>query len=300
MIIQDLVKKNIINPPKWLPDNVVYLILGGSNLYGVSPEDSDQDITGFCIPPKDDVFPHLKGEIQGFGRQKNRFENWQHHNVIDNNALGGKGREYDFSIYSIVRYFSLAMANNPTTMEILWAPENCVLHCTPIGRLIRENRNIFPSKKIRHTYLGYAFNQVKKAKSQERTGKRKDIVDKYGFDVKFASHVVRLLNQGISFLTTGDVDLQADKEILKSVRRGEWTLERIEEYLHEREQEMSKLYIDSSLPYAPDEAKIKDLLIECLNLHYKDIDSSCVVVPSQAESALRAIKETVDKYYGKN
>ncbi|TLD40174.1 MAG: hypothetical protein JETT_3561 [Candidatus Jettenia ecosi] len=33
-----------------------------------------------------------------------------------------------------------------------------------------------------------------KMKSKEREGKRKEMVDKYGYDVKFAYHIVRLLS----------------------------------------------------------------------------------------------------------
>jgi uncharacterized protein len=81
-IIQGLARKNLIHPPKWLPDNVHYLTDMGSVAYGTATGDSDVDIYGFCIPPREDVFPHLRGEILGFGRQVNRFEQWQEHHVV--------------------------------------------------------------------------------------------------------------------------------------------------------------------------------------------------------------------------
>ena len=131
MLLNDLSKKNLIHPPKWLPANTHYLAIVGSESYGANlVGTSDQDLQGFCIPPKDDVFPHLRGEIAGFGRQHHRFSDWQEHHVKD-----GNGKEYDFAVYSIVRFCHLAMENNPNILDIISVPTNCIKHITPIGQL---------------------------------------------------------------------------------------------------------------------------------------------------------------------
>jgi len=70
-----------ISPPSWLPDNLCYETMMGSVAYGVSADTSDMDVYGICLPPKDTVFPHLAGEIFGFGTQIKRFETWQEHHV---------------------------------------------------------------------------------------------------------------------------------------------------------------------------------------------------------------------------
>jgi RNA repair pathway DNA polymerase beta family len=87
MLLTDLTKRNLIHPPKWLPFNTVLMVTMGSQAYGVSTDASDLDVYGVCIPPKDLVFPHLAGEILGFGRQIQRFEVWQEHKVMSG-ALG--------------------------------------------------------------------------------------------------------------------------------------------------------------------------------------------------------------------
>jgi len=69
-----LTQRGVIRPPHFLPSNVMYETIMGSIAYGVSSEQSDRDIYGFCIPPKEEVFPHLDGEIPGFGEPKKRFE----------------------------------------------------------------------------------------------------------------------------------------------------------------------------------------------------------------------------------
>ena len=107
--VKELTNKGFVQPPRWIPDNIHYETMMGSVAYGVSSDTSDMDLYGFAIPPKEVIFPHLAGEIEGFGRQKQRFEQYQQHHVEDKDELGGKGRMYDLSIYNIVKYFSLAM-----------------------------------------------------------------------------------------------------------------------------------------------------------------------------------------------
>lgn len=79
MLLDDL--KDRIAAPSWLSYNCMYLTRMGSVAYGCAGESSDWDMYGFCIPPKDLVFPHLKGEIPGFGTQLKRFNQWQQHRV---------------------------------------------------------------------------------------------------------------------------------------------------------------------------------------------------------------------------
>ena len=66
--LQRLTDRGLVKPPRWLPANVQYETIMGSVAYGVSSDTSDVDVYGWAIPPKEDIFPHLRGEILGFGR----------------------------------------------------------------------------------------------------------------------------------------------------------------------------------------------------------------------------------------
>lgn len=151
-------QKGLIQPPKWLPQNIHYECITGSVSYSVSSDTSDMDIVGFCIPPKEDVFPHLRGEIPGFGKQIQRFEVWQQHHVVDENA----SQEYDFTIYSIVKFFQLAMENNPNMVDILFTPQRCVLYASAVAQMVRDNRKLFLHKGSYHKFRGYAYQQLHK------------------------------------------------------------------------------------------------------------------------------------------
>jgi predicted nucleotidyltransferase len=288
--VQRLAEKGLVNPPKFLPSNVHYEVITGSEAYGVSSGGSDLDIAGFCIPRKQDVFPHLKGEIPGFGRQIKRFEAWQQHHIDDPES----GKQYDFCIYSIVKFFSLCMENNPNMVDILFAPQRCVLHCTRIGSMVRERRHIFLHKGGWHKFKGYAYSQQHKMDIKNPQGKRKEVVEKHGFDVKFAYHTVRLLLEIEQILSEQTLDLERNREVLKAIRRGEWAADQIRRFFQDKEVQLERLYHESPLPYKPDEEEIKSLLLECLEEHYGDL-SSAVVSEKGVVQAFRQVVEIADR-----
>jgi hypothetical protein len=94
--MQRLADQGLIKPPRWLPGNVQYETIMGSVAYGVSSDTSDLDVYGWAIPLKEEIFPHLRGEILGFGKARSRFEVYQEHHIHDRDALarrrgGGRG-----------------------------------------------------------------------------------------------------------------------------------------------------------------------------------------------------------------
>ena len=64
------------------------------------------------------------------------------------------------------------------------------------------------------------------------------------------------------------MDLTRDREQLKRVRDGFYSLEEIHEYFKRNEIELEKLYHTSTLPQEPKEELIRDLLLECLSRFY--------------------------------
>lgn len=341
------------SPPDFIKTNLQYEVIMGSYAYGCSGDTSDSDVYGMCIPPKDMIFPHLAGEIWGFGRQHKRFEQWQQHHVKDSN-----GNEYDFSIYGIVKYFNLLMDNNPNMIDSLFVPERCVIHITSVGELIRDNRKMFLHLGSWHKFRGYAHAQMHKIdiKTPEglkelwdfeedhslrhdislemlrkefnqrdtmddlppavpelsslsdenlekymtlfyQAGNRADIVKRFGYDVKFAYHVVRLMLQIEQIITTGDLNLERDSETYKSIRRGEWTLEHLKKWFTDKELELENVYNRklAPVPYEPDERAIKKLLLECLEHHYGSLDKA-IYNPDQYQMFFKEIESLVEKY----
>jgi predicted nucleotidyltransferase len=286
-------KKKLIVPPKWLPANIHYEVITGSVAYAVSSDTSDMDIVGFAIPPKEDIFPHLRGEIMGFGRQKQRFEQWQQHHVKDDSDR----QEYDFTIYSIVKFFNLVMENNPNMVDTLFTPQRCVLFCSPIAQMVRDNRKMFLHKGSYHKFRGYSYAQLNKigTKANASNPKRQESIEKYGFDTKFAYHVIRLALEGEQILMEHDLDIERNAEILKSIRRGEWTEQRIRDWFDEKERHLEELYNKSDLRHSPDEEAIKNLLMNCLEQHYGSLDGA-VKREVPVQKMIQELQAVLDKY----
>lgn len=264
-----------LNPQiKWLKDNLHYEVIMGSVAYGVSQDISDVDIYGWCIPPKSWVFPHLQGYINDFGPAPNKFENFQHHHVKDDN----RGCEYDFAIYSVVKYLALIAENNPNMIDSLFVPQNCITHMTAAGSILRDSRKEFLHKGAFHKFKGYAYSQIHKVKTKQvhdnTSSKRRESIEKYGFDVKFSYHCVRLLDECEQILVHGDIDLQRNREQLKAIRRGDMTLDEIVAWFENKEKQLEELYVKSKLPERPDWSKLNTVLLNILEHHYGTISEA--------------------------
>jgi len=289
--VKKLYKRGLITPPKHVIDSIQLEVETGSVAYGVSTDHSDVDICGFSIPRKAMIFPHLRGEIQGFGKQTQRFDQWQQHHVQDKDC----NKEFDFNIYGITKFFQLCMDNNPNMIGLLYTPIRCVLFTTKIGEMVRENRKLFLHKGAWHKFKGYSYSQIHKMKTKIPTGKRKETIEKFGYDVKFGLHCIRLLNEIEQILTEHDLDLERNREQLKSIRRGEWSMEDILEYFNKKEKELETLYTSSTLQHSPDEPKIKQLLIDCLEEYYGDL-SKAIHIPNKTENLIKDLEGLVERY----
>lgn len=289
-IVQRVEKFKLGHPPVFLSANLHYETMMGSVAYGVSGDTSDVDVYGFCIPPKTYIFPHLAGEIEGFGRQHKRFNQWQEHHVEDRDAK----KTYDLSIYSIVKFFSLCMDNNPNMIDSLFTPDFCVTHITEIGQMVRDARKIFLHKGSWHKFRGYAYSQMHKAEIKNPVGKRAEEKEVLGYDAKYVYHLVRLMDEIEQILRFGDINLLRAKEQLKAIRRGEISLADVKQWFTDREHELDRLYQESLIPNEPDEQRIKELLLNCLEHHYGSL-AEAVVIEGRYVAALQRIRGTLEE-----
>ena len=189
------------------------------------------------------------------------------------------------------------MENNPNVIDSLFTPQSCVLHCThDRADGSGESAGSFLHKGAWHKFKGYAYSQVHKmeTKTPLEGSKRSENVSQFGFDVKFAYHVVRLLDEVEQILTLGDIDLQRDSERLKAIRRGDWTAVQVKEFFVRREKELERAYAESDLPHGPREDELKALLLNCLEAHYGSL-SGAVETPGQERALLADIKAICER-----
>ena len=134
---------------------------------------------------------------------------------------------------------------------------------------------------------------------KEPTGERAKLVDEHGYDVKFAYHLVRLLDEIQQILSTGDLDIERNREQLKSIRRGEWSEKKVIEYFEWKEKGLEELANDSKeIPYSPPRDAIRDLLFKCLNIHWQTLDG-CREKENVSSDMYYAIMGILNKFEGK-
>ena len=126
---------------EWLVPRTILFARHGSHAYGLNTATSDEDFKGVVIPPAD--------YFLGFHK---RFEQ------ADSN-------DPDLVIFDIRKFMSLAADCNPNIIEVLWTEP---LVITPLGERLRAAREMFLSKKAKHTFSGYALSQLKRIRTHHR------------------------------------------------------------------------------------------------------------------------------------
>lgn len=205
--------------------------LSGSHAYGTERPGSDFDLRGVYIAETDDLF-----------------------RLQPPPATLDRG-DPDITIHELHKFAKLAAAANPNVLELLWAP---VVWASSYGRLLREHRQWFVSKRALKTYGGYATSQLRKA--QEGTGGSRGT--EHFKREKFVLHLYRLMIQGAGLLRTGELTVRmgsSERDIAAA-----WAQEPIETLTSlwgRLDAEMVEAHRHSPLPDEPNWAAIDNLLI---------------------------------------
>ena len=85
--------------------------------------------------------------------------------AIPNQISDAKG---DHVYYSLRRVVELIGESNPTLMEILFTPQDCILACTGVLQPLFGVKTQLISQALVHAKLGYAMGQIKKARGQNK------------------------------------------------------------------------------------------------------------------------------------
>ena len=141
----------------------------------------------------------------------------------------------------------------------------------------------------------YSISQMKKAENRKPTGKREELVNKFGFDTKSAQNLIRLAYQTEQVLLEGDLTLNRHAKTLLAIRNGEWSLDKIKGIFDEKNEHIEGLILKSELRAKPDENVIKNLLLECLEIQYGKLTNEITVYNSSQED-LKKIYEIAKKY----
>ena len=206
----------------------------------------DKDAMAFCVPPLD----HFYGlaEYGSRGTVEVVRDPW------------------DIVIYEARKAVRLLAQGNPNVLSMLWLPDNLYIKRTVPGHLLIAHRDLFVGKHVYRSFTGYAVAQMRKMEAGVYKGymgdKRRSLVERFGYDTKNASHLIRLLRQGIEVLNDGELYVQRhDATELVAIKNGEWPLDRVKREAERLFRRAEDAYDRCKLPAAPDRERVNWLCV---------------------------------------
>lgn len=232
--------------PEQAEARTILKILAGSHVHGLNTEASDRDEEAIVIEPLTQAW--------GIG------EPWE--------DTVRESPEIDVKYFSLRKWVRMAAKGNPNFLLMLFAPESHVLKIDPLGRQLREMRQLFLSRQSIKSHLGYMQGQRNRLVNHQREfgagggrGKpRTELIEKFGYDTKFGMHLIRLGHQGLELARDGRITLPIEDDTrirLLKVRAGNVDLDFVLNWADLLEKEMKAAFDSSPLPEHPDYAAIE-------------------------------------------
>lgn len=245
-------------------ENEIFRVTVGSELHDTGLEGSeDHDEMGIFIEPDDHVL--------GF-KKKDHYT----HRTAGKDPVTGRDNksqpgDIDLVLYSLRKYISLAVQGNPTVILLLFAPPEHVIYSNPL----HDVQGLAPyivSKRAAPRYLGYMEAQRQRFTGEKRghTPSRPDLIERFGYDTKYASHAVRLGLQGIELMNTGRLTLPMgeDGDVVRAIRRGEYGKEDVTDLIADTESDLKVAVDRSTLNDEPDFETLERWLIDTHIYHW--------------------------------
>lgn len=162
-----------------IKDLVIFEAISGSHAYGLATADSDIDKRGIFIAPTE--------------------YNVSCYKKVEQVEVPNEDTVY----YELRKFLKLAGECNPNIIELLFMPADCVKFCSPAMYKIIAHRDLFLSKKARHTFSGYAYAQLKRI-----VGHKKWIANPQPKDPPKISNYCKMIDD--EGLVIKDVDIISD------------------------------------------------------------------------------------------
>lgn len=156
----------------------------GSTAYGLARAGSDVDRLGLFAAPTE--------QLHGLRRPKESYVT----------------TKPDQTLHEAAKWCRLALAGNPTVLELVWLPDGMYEARTQLGDELVSIRSAFLSApRVRAAYLGYATQQFRRLVDR---GDGSFSADTRNRTAKHARHLMRLCRQGYELYTTGRLTITVD------------------------------------------------------------------------------------------
>ncbi len=238
--------------------HTILRVPAGSNLHGLSiPGHDDRDEVGVCI---EDI-----ADVVGF----NPFEQYIYRTAAEREGKHDAPSQHgdlDLTIFSLRKFLRLAMQGNPQIVQCLFVPPHLCIARTALGGQLQEIAPLVISRHAGSRYLSYLEAQRQRLLGERGQKKvnRPELEAKYGYDTKYAMHILRLAYQGVELLSTGRITLpmdEATRAYIYSVRMGEVSLQDALTRAGELERDLKDLLHDAPVPQEPAREEIESWMV---------------------------------------
>jgi hypothetical protein len=230
----------------------------GSGVHGTAIAGTDdRDEMGMCVEPREYMIGMSQFEQYIFRSATER--------TGDPNEPSRAG-DLDLVVYSLRKWLRLALQGNPSVLIPLFVPDDEVVTITELGRDLRAQPDLIVSREAGHRFVGYLRSQRTRMLEGKVTGRvsRPELIAEFGFDTKYAGHMVRLGLQGVELLETGRITLpipEPSRSWIRDLRQGKHTQQEAIAAAKFLEARLLQLIDGADLPPRPDYARANRWLI---------------------------------------
>lgn len=231
-----------------LPNEILRSVVG-SGVHGIAIAGTDDhDEMGVYIEPPERVVGLITGRPDYIWRTQ------------PEGVRSGHG-DTDLVLYSLHKFLRLAVKGNPTVLLPLYAPQQDLITVTQLGLELRDLRESFLSQLAVQRFLGYMHSQHERMLGggrRSRVPNRPELIQKYGWDVKYGSHALRLAFQGQEIARDGQLTLPLvpeQRERVLAVKRGEVPRDEVSQQITAIERDIRDRLDTGSTPL-PDTADV--------------------------------------------
>lgn len=181
----------------------IFKSLRGSHAHGLATEQSDRDYFSIVVPPIEAIIglSAMKGS--------QHIDGYEDHRIIT------------------LREFLRSIEHGRSTeLEMLWAPEHCILEITAEGQCLIAYRERLLSRRLFKPLMGFAGGQIQRAIK----GNTHRFDPELGYDPKSIVHAFRSLWQMLSLKHEPILPLQVEADMahfLTRVRATEFSVDEI-------------------------------------------------------------------------
>lgn len=230
----------------------------GSNLHGLNvPGADDTDEVGVCVESLD--------AAMGFSE----FEQYIYRTAAEREGkhdAPSRHGDLDLTIFSLRKFLRLAMQGNPQILQCLFVPLPLCIHRDALGQQLQELAPLIVSRHAGARYLGYLEAQRQRLLGERGQKKvnRPELEAQFGFDTKYAMHILRLGFQGVELMSTGRLTLpmaEKDRAFVYATRLGQVPLQDVLTKAGELERDIKDLLDDAPIPAEPAREQIQAWMV---------------------------------------